>query len=136
MARAGGGLPVPSPVRLLCGAGHRDALNLPGRAAKQCGGADHPLHHVAETTTALRPPARPAGTAGAVVTGSYPPAETVWTGLSDHPIPVPPGSERILTVPGEIQVWCGDDGIPLHDPAQGDYERATTGVLSATPPIY
>lgn len=31
--------------------------------------------------------------------------------------------ERILTVPGEIRARCGDDGIPLHDPAQGDYER-------------
>lgn len=29
---------------------------------------------------------------------------------------------RILSLPGEIQARCGD-GILLHDPAQGDYER-------------
>ena len=31
--------------------------------------------------------------------------------------------DRILAVPGEIRARCGDDGVPLHDPAQGDYER-------------
>lgn len=30
--------------------------------------------------------------------------------------------DRILSLPGEIQARCGD-GILLHDPAQGDYER-------------
>ena len=30
--------------------------------------------------------------------------------------------DRILSLPEEIQVRCGD-GILLHDPAQGDYER-------------